>query len=368
MDNVSTLHTFDLFDLKAPETINLSNEAIHDAQTLSSSLTDESERWQAYLNRLGHLAFAEWHRQHGNVPNPGFEKDKPPSQSSFDSTDALFYKMGQLTCCILTVEQMLDERIAIPQFTLSHPSTAPHIYVVIEVIEEENLAILRGFSRLDIILKSLSLGSSPASKSDVHWVPLSNFNPDLTHLLFYDRFVNPANLVDLSLFPQAMEHPTDVSPQKTPVIRSWNSVRTNLSQWLQGQIEDGWSMIDDLIDLNSSLAFSTRAQAETVPRGKLLNLGLRLKDRTVALIINVTPEPEDKLKVLVQLHPTMGQRYLSSDLKLILRSKSGTLLQEVQARSHDNYIQLKPFIGETEKCFCVEVCYADGIFREDFKL
>jgi hypothetical protein len=69
---------------------------------------------------------------------------------------------------------------------------------------------------------------------------------------------------------------------------------------------------------------------------------MQLGDRTVALIVNVMSETEIKLRIFAQLYPTGKQKYLSPNLKLSLLSKAGKILQEVQARNQDNYIQLKP--------------------------
>ncbi|MDX2230897.1 MAG: DUF1822 family protein [Leptolyngbyaceae cyanobacterium bins.349] len=62
--------------------------------------------------------------------------------------------------------------------------------------------------------------------------------------------------------------------------------------------------IDQLINADADLAFSTRALEVGVKRGKLINLGLQLGQQAVALLVNVTSEADEKLGVLVQLYPT----------------------------------------------------------------
>jgi hypothetical protein len=83
--------------------------------------------------------------------------------------------------------------------------------------------------------------------------------------------------------------------------------------------------------------------------------------------VNITPE-NDRFGVLVQLHPTGRQRYLPTNLKLSLLSRTGKVLQEVQARSQDNYIQLRPFKGESDRGFSLEVSLGNVQLREDFVL
>jgi hypothetical protein len=95
---------------------------------------------------------------------------------------------------------------------------------------------------------------------------------------------------------------------------------TRLTQWLQNTFDESWQAIDQLINPEAYLSFSTRNIASGVKRGKLINLGLQLEQQTVALLISVTSEANEKLGVLVQLHPTGTVQYLMPELKLVLRS------------------------------------------------
>ena len=95
---------------------------------------------------------------------------------------------------------------------------------------------------------------------------------------------------------------------------------------------------------------------------------MQLGNLNVALLVNITEETEDKLGILIQLHPTGGERYLLPELKLTLLSKAGETLQEVTSRGQDNYIQMKPFKGKTGKRFCVKVSWEDFSISENFEL
>ncbi|MDJ0675681.1 MAG: DUF1822 family protein [Calothrix sp. MO_167.B42] len=101
---------------------------------------------------------------------------------------------------------------------------------------------------------------------------------------------------------------------------------------------------------------------------KLIDLGIQLGNQNVALLINIKEETDGKLAVLVQLHPVNGERYLPPNLQLILLSKAGKNLQEVQSRTHDNYIQLKRFKGEPGKRFQIQVSLANLSITENFEL
>ena len=70
----------------------------------------------------------------------------------------------------------------------------------------------------------------------------------------------------------------------------------------------------------------------------------------------------------MQVHPVRGEIYLQPNLKLVLISDSGVILQEVKSRSQDNYIQLKRFRGLREEYFDIQVALSDAIVTETFVL
>ncbi len=114
--------------------------------------------------------------------------------------------------------------------------------------------------------------------------------------------------------------------------------------------------------------YSIRNVHEGAKRAKLLDLGMQLGNQNVALLVNIKEETEKKLAILIQLHPGGGARCLPPNLKLILMSKAGKILQEVQSRNQDNYIQLKPFKGEQGKRFQIQVSLGSVSITENFEL
>jgi hypothetical protein len=95
---------------------------------------------------------------------------------------------------------------------------------------------------------------------------------------------------------------------------------------------------------------------------------MQLGRNNLALLVNITEEAENKLGVLIQLHPTHGERYLPANLQLSLLSKSGKVLQEVESRAQDNYIQLKHFKGEVGVYFSISVKILNLSIVENFVL
>lgn len=149
-----------------------------------------------------------------------------------------------------------------------------------------------------------------------------------------------------------------VSPSQTPV---------NLSPWLQNVFEGAWQSLESFLG-TANLAWSFRRldRPETIVRGgKLIDLGIQLAGHPVALVVTLLPEADQKINVILQLHPAVGQMHLPQSTRLIVLDKSGEIFLEVQARSADNFIQLQ-FSGIAGERFSVEVALGVASIREDF--
>ena len=149
----------------------------------------------------------------------------------------------------------------------------------------------------------------------------------------------------------------------------------NLGQWFQEVFEAGWQSLDTLLNTGSgNLPFSFRQSRPSVTEvrkvfvegTKLIDLGMELENQSVALLVGLAPETEQRVGIRVQLYPAGGKTYLPSNIKLILLSQSGATLQEYKARTQDSLIQLKRFTCPMGKCFSVKVALDDFSITEDF--
>lgn len=333
-----------------PEVILLETEDLNQAREISNQVRSEAHQWQNYLNALALLGFEQWLSEY--IPQP-INRDKSVIETACN------FKVGKFKVCLFATEHLLDEVINVPQDFIDKPELAAHFYIVLEVLEEQRQVIIRGFLRYDQLINYRSRVNLQLGDGYYH-IPLSEFDAEPNHLLFYYRFLEPA----------AIPLPVASSETKASekLLGYLKETRTKLSQWLQGVFDEGWQAIDALINQEANLTLSTRNAQEGAKRAKLIDLGMQLGSQTVALLASVIQEAEEKLSILLQLHPTSGERYLPPHLKLTLLSKAGKTLQEVQSRSQDNYIQLKPFKGETGKRFSIEVSLGDLSVREDFEL
>jgi hypothetical protein len=347
-----------------PEAIWLESHHFEQARELSHETSSEALQWQTYVNALAFLGFTQWLKE--KMPEQASRSDQSilaPSAAHFMEGFCQF-RMGEFKLCLIAAEHVLDEVIHVPQRAIFNPDLAAHFYIAIEVCQEEEQIILRGILRYDQLTHYLSQTDSLPTTEGCHPIPLAHFDPEPNHLLSYCRYLDAISIP----LPAPSSENIAAPSISAELWDSLQNTKTYLSQWLQNSVQEGWLAIETLINPEAYLALNTRNSEASIRKGKLLNLGVKLGQQSVALLVTINPEPEEKLNVLVQLHPTGGQRFLPPHIKLTLRSKAGEPLQDVQARSQDNYIQLQSFKGSAGKRFSLEVSLLDISVKEDFEL
>jgi hypothetical protein len=347
-------------NLMQSETLWLEPNQFEQARRLTSPSVSELGQWQMYLNALALLGFEQWLHKHA-------------STHSVDRTQCLndvgaIYnlKIDKFKLTLIAKEHVLDELAEIPRTALSQPERAAHFYVLLEISEEQEQMTIRGFLRYDRLMHHLSQTNQQGLQDGYYQIPLSVFDPDPNHLLYYCDFLDPA----------AIPLPA-ISTARGETLETafFQETRIKLGQWLQGVVAEGWQAIDDLINPEAQLALSLRNQGTGAKRGKLIDLGIQLQGQSTVLLLNITEDAGENLSVLVQLHPLLvklhpvGQnRYLPPHITLTLLSQSGEMLQEVCSRIQDNYIQLKSFKGRSGTPFSIIIRHDDFSLCEDFEL
>jgi Protein of unknown function (DUF1822) len=145
-----------------------------------------------------------------------------------------------------------------------------------------------------------------------------------------------------------------------------------LSKWFENIFDAGWQSLKLFLDLNQqNLDFSFRSAVnlgseETVKATKLIDLGMQLENQSVALLMAITPTSEQKMIVLVQVHP-VAKKTLPAHLKLSLLA-AGKTIKEVESSGKYNYIQLPPFRGNYGESFDIQVSLGAASVTETFEI
>lgn len=351
------------FRLLLPEIIWLEPEHFDRAIEITDSVKSEAHKWQTYLNALALLGFEEWLSEKIS--------EKTVNLDTHLIEAGCYLKVGEFKLCLIATEHLLDEVVNVPQDAIKQSGLVAHFYVVLEVLEEQEQVIVRSFLAYDQLVNYLRRSNLELLRDGCYQLPLSLFDVEPNDLLVYCRKLKPTAIPLPFASTNSQVAIADITPSTPPapeLPRYLKETRTKLSQWLQGVFDEAWLAIDALISPEANLGLSTRNTEEGTTRCKLIDLGMQLGNQTVALLVAIAEEAEEKLRISIQLHPTGGNRYLPPQLKLTLLSQAGKSLQEVTSRVQDNYIQLKPFKGEPGKCFSIEVSIGNVSLREDFEL
>lgn len=348
------------FRFLLPETIYLEAEHLLLAQQISDEeKTNCNISWQAYLNALALLAFEIWLNKRLG--------DKNVTRNIDNIKTAGNIQIDEFKFCTIATENLLSETICIPSSVTANPNLSAHFYVLLEVLEEEEQVVIRGFLPHNQLIELISKFQLPISDG-FYQIPLSSFDIEPNHLLLYQRYL------------KASEFTTPITESKvTPVgedlVTIVNTNTIKLSQWLQGVADKGWQLMDSACKPELNLAFATRnlSQDKDTKRSKIIDLGLSIDNHKLLLLIAISSDitkdnNQKKIQVLVQLKPIYGENYLPHNVKLFLISKTGTTLQEVISRTHDNYIQLNIFKGKRGTKFSIGVSLGESSIRESFEL
>ncbi len=304
-------------------TVPLSSSAHHLAEHFCRQQSNQKKAKQVYLNTLAVSAVNFYLRCMGVETDwEGSQSRNPVMLSILDVADVEIPNLGKLECRPLLPQ---DKVVHIPPEVWSDRIG----YVAVQLDESLRVATLLGFSQ--------TAGSGELAISQLR------------------------SLEDLLEYLRQIEQP---EPVKT---------RVNLSQWFENVFETGWQSLEALLGTNQeNLAFSFRSASglseHQVKRAKLIDLGLQLGSQSVALLVAIAPEAERKVGIIVQVHPVGGETYLPPNLRLALLSEAGDILQDVQSRSQDNYIQLKRFRGNPGECFNIQVAFGDTYITETFAI
>jgi len=318
-------------------TVPLSSSSHHLAEQFHRQQSSQKKAKQVYLNTLAVSAVNFYLRCMGIETDwEASQSRNPVMLSILDVADVEIPNLGKLEC-----------RPVLPQNKVVYIPPEVRLdrigYVAVQLDQSLKVATLLGFS------KTAGSGSLPISQL--------------------------RSLEDL------LEHLRQI--QQTKQVK----MRVNLSQWFENLFEAGWQSIEALLGIDQeNLAFSFRSASglseHQVKRAKLINLGLQLGSQSVALLValalakrdevppteGIASEADRKVGILVQVHPVGGETYLPPNLRLALLSEAGDILQDVQSRSQDNYIQLKRFRGDPGECFNIQVAFGDASMTETFEI
>lgn len=179
-----------------PEVVWLELEHFQQASKISSKIENEAQQWQTYINVLARSGLSQWLKEK--------IADKPIEIESNISESISCLKLGGFNISVIAREHLLDEVVSISQAAIERPELAAHFYAIVEVDEEQQQAVVRGFLRYDELSAYCREVDLQPAEDGCYRLPLSLFDAEPNHLLFYLLHLEPSAISLPSVFSESV--------------------------------------------------------------------------------------------------------------------------------------------------------------------
>jgi hypothetical protein len=304
---------------------------------------------------------------------------------------------------LIPTEAIDDGELEVPQEWVDIPGWQADFYLVVQVKPDEDYVRFWGYTTHQELKEKASYDSVDRT----YCMDARHLTKDLNAFSMAYQFCQTEDLKVISTLPelstiqaenllQRLSNSQAMFPRLEVPFSSWgallkkeqwrqqlyqqrqqsqqinSSLRSNLSDWVQGIYEASWQAIDTFLNSNSNnLAFNFRSgaglTAAGVKRAKVIDLGTQAESVKVILLVSLIAFSQQKMGIRVQLHP-FNDRHLPLNIKLVLKDESAQIIQEVPARVQDNFVQLRLFEGEVGECFTIQVILDSYQTTENFMI
>jgi hypothetical protein len=183
-----------MFDFEAfiDETIDLSPENINKAVEFSLNIPNEHQQWRTYLNLLALDAVEEWLGSRDSeltINRNSCTVLQPEVTNVIDAVCHL--QVAQFKLCLIATGSLTDQEVTLPRAVVDLPEFIPHFYVIIEVQEEQETAVIQSFLSYEQLVNRLSTVNLEADEDWTYQLPLTWFEANLDRLLLFLRCLEP---------------------------------------------------------------------------------------------------------------------------------------------------------------------------------
>ncbi len=324
----------------------------------------------AQLNQLCLTKLQTWLTDRSIPHQPSFSNDE--SSSIWDVVTGCAINIGNLRLILIPTENLDRSELRVPQEWVDLPNWVGDYYLGVQVDLDTQMMNIWGFvshqtlkdrGRYAEIDRTYSLDSDLLiSNLDLLWIaeelalaprnvvaePLNlslERALELIQLLSQPSPYSPRLMVGFAEWGAIVNNPNLRSQlyqariQKAAIVQAPNPT-FRLVDWLQQEftnaLASGWESY-------RSVAVMSPAHNSTIERAKLIDLQVDLNCHTVVLLVGIIPEANERVRVIVRVHPAIGSRYLPPQLQLSYVDPDGNSLRTVTARTNDDYIQLPAY-------------------------
>ena len=368
---INTINNLDSLDFteSSVSAIKLTEAQIRQASQLAS-LTEETQRWQSYINNLALFGFKTWL----NARNPQDSLSVDKSQNILNAVSCL--EIGEFRICLLTQGILEDEVISLPEDVISNRQTngnLAHFYVLVTVDEEKEEVTIEGLIRYDQLnayMQSEELTfhgdrlQQQAEPDSTYDLPLNYFDSEINHLLLYLRYLEPSAIQLPVSTPSTVINPQPI--QETVM---------NVASWLNGKLDELSESLSWILFPYQELAISGfRNQPTTsiieelrnegiIPDGaKTLLKEIKTTDLDLQLYAITWILSENKWALLLILKRT-DDLPLPFDLKLEIKSQDEIFKEETFSYENEEDYLLTQVEGIINQQFTITISLNNQIIK-----
>lgn len=278
------------FEEVPTQAIALEPERIEQAVQLSSQIPNETQQWQTYLNALALFGFEQWLNERAQDLPLNREECSIFQLRYANAIAAVFnLKVGSFKLCLIAIGSLTDEEVTVPRAVIDLPEFIAHFYVLLEIQEEQEQAVIRGFLRYDELVNQQQAMHLQADRDWTYRLPLAWFESDPDSLLLYLRCLDP-KVISLPKVP--VNRPATLSSLQVeltavlPKLQSPDYLLWQVLTWEQGvAILTNPELLEQLVsipDRHSDDVLLKIPHTENVlqQQDKLaVNVGLWLRDK-----------------------------------------------------------------------------------------
>jgi hypothetical protein len=96
-------------------------------------------------------------------------------------------QIGEFKICLISIGSLTDELITLAKAVVDLPEFIPHFYVLVEVLEEQGIALVSGFITYQDLLKNRESSNLEPESDWNYQIPISWFDTNPNRLLLYLR-------------------------------------------------------------------------------------------------------------------------------------------------------------------------------------
>ena len=207
------------FDSFSQTGIELNSEQINRAVELSDRIINPERQWKTYLNSLALFGFETWLEERDSSLTINSYNCSVKRSSYANYIDGVFnLTVGEYKICLLTNGVAIDEFITIDRAVIDLPEYASHLYVLVNVVEEQAEVNIDRFIPYDQIIQRRETANITAAEDWTYEIPLAWFNSQPDDILLYLRCL--PNTITL---PTAATPTENIPNQLEPLIAQLQS-------------------------------------------------------------------------------------------------------------------------------------------------